>query len=62
VSEQEKQAVIRLMKEIMGFTDRPDYYRPPSVKAAFETLYPALGIDETWICQNYCDIPEEQPK
>ena len=59
MSEQEKEAVIRLMKEIVGFTDRPDYMRPPSVKQAFDVLCPALGIDEMWIYQHYCEVPEE---
>jgi hypothetical protein len=60
MGEAEKQAVIRLMKEIVGFTDRPDYCRPPSVKEAFDVLCPAVGIDEMWIFQNYCDVPEER--
>ena len=55
----EREAVLRLMYEIIGFTDRPDYIRPESVREAFEVLYEKYGIEESYIYEHYCEYESE---
>jgi hypothetical protein len=59
VTDAQKTAAIRLMKEIILFTDRPDYSTPKSVRDAMGVLCEACGITIKDIYRTYGDVPEE---
>ena len=48
-----REAVKRLMCEIVLFTDRPDYCKPDSVDKAFEVISKEIGIEKDEIYRDY---------
>jgi hypothetical protein len=50
-----RDAVIRLMSEIILFTDRPDYCRPKSVCDAFDVLLKEHDINMSYVYKHYGD-------